>query len=137
MKLFADTSGWGALFNRRDKYHARAATAYAALKGKQVKFITTDYVMDETLTYLMLKVSKDAAVRFGSWAVASEVVEIRPITTETWQQSWQLFKQYEDKNWAFTDCTSFVEMRSVGLEHAFTFDLHFVQAGFTLWPDQN
>ena len=45
-----------------------------------------------------------------------------------------MFQRYDDKQWAFTDCTSFVLMRQNNLHRAFAFDYHFAQAGFQLWP---
>ncbi|MBI5054401.1 MAG: type II toxin-antitoxin system VapC family toxin, partial [Chloroflexi bacterium] len=41
---------------------------------------------------------------------------------------------YNDKQYSFTDCTSFVVMQKRKLRDAFTFDHHFEQMGFRLWP---
>jgi predicted nucleic acid-binding protein len=48
-----------------------------------------------------------------------------------------MFRRYDDKAWAFTDCTRFVVMRQMGLMQAFAFDDHFEQAGFQLWPGKS
>jgi predicted nucleic acid-binding protein len=45
-----------------------------------------------------------------------------------------MFQQYDDKQWAFTDCTSFMLMRQHNLHRAFAFDHCFEQSGFQLWP---
>ena len=39
-----------------------------------------------------------------------------------------------DKSYSFTDCTSFVVMRELGIREALTTDRHFVQAGFGIRP---
>jgi len=39
-----------------------------------------------------------------------------------------------DKQWSFTDCTSYVVMRQLGIEEAFAFDRHFEQMGFVRRP---
>jgi hypothetical protein len=54
------------------------------------------------------------------------------ITEELEEEAWKLFKQYTDKDFSFTDCTSFVVMRQFNLTEAFTNDHHFVQMGFTV-----
>ena len=43
--------------------------------------------------------------------------------------TWEIFRQYHDKDWSFTDCTSKVIMERLRLTHAFAFDGHFEQFG--------
>jgi predicted nucleic acid-binding protein len=50
----------------------------------------------------------------------------------TLEASWKLFRIMRDVS--FTDCTSFVLMRTLGLQAAFTFDRHFKRAGFKTIP---
>ncbi len=38
------------------------------------------------------------------------------------------------KDYSLTDCISFVVMRNLGIAVAYTFDRHFVQAGFAVAP---
>ena len=45
-----------------------------------------------------------------------------------------LFFRYRDKEFSFTDCTSFVVMRELKLREALTTDHHFAQISFTLKP---
>ena len=45
-----------------------------------------------------------------------------------------LFFRYRDKDYSFTDCTSFVVMRDLRLQAALTLDHHFAQMGFQLLP---
>ncbi len=49
-------------------------------------------------------------------------------------QAVALMSQHDDKEWSLTDCTSFVVMRALGAQWAFTFDSGFVQAGFDVLP---
>jgi uncharacterized protein len=134
MRLFVDSSGWIALFDRDDRYHSQAAAAFAGLEGQSVHFITTDYVFDEALTFLRVRTGHTNAVRFGQWLLQARTVVWVTIEPAIWDAAWQMFQQYDDKAWAFTDCTSFVVMQRQQLYQAFTFDHHFAQAGFQLWP---
>ena len=52
------------------------------------------------------------------------------IGPEQTAMAWELFRNRPDKNWGATDCASFVVMRELGIEDAFTVDHHFEQAGF-------
>jgi predicted nucleic acid-binding protein len=56
------------------------------------------------------------------------------IDDEVWETAWEMFQAYRDKEWSFTDCTSFVLMQQHHLWQVFAFDHHFEQAGFQLWP---
>src|SRR5881396_4089497 len=47
-------------------------------------------------------------------------------------RSW--FFRWKDKDFSFTDCTSFVVMRELGQRRALTTDHHFAQAGFEMVP---
>jgi predicted nucleic acid-binding protein len=134
MNLFVDSSAWIALFDGSDKYHQHAETNFQRLLGQEVRFFTSDYVFDEAVTHLLKRGGHKKATQFGIWLLAAKNIEMLHINEEVWQDAWFLFQAYDDKEWAFTDCTSFVLMRQHNLWQAFTFDHHFEQAGFQLWP---
>ncbi len=62
MKLFVDSSGWTALFNPRDQYHLQIHRQAEMIVGQRNRLITTDYVLDETITNLMSAVNHAAFV---------------------------------------------------------------------------
>lgn len=134
MNLFVDSSAWIALFDRSDKYHPLAASEFARLSGDPINLLTSDYVFDEVMTFLRRKIGYHVAKSCGSWILATKYVEFIHVTEMVWREAWMMFQTYEDKMWAFTDCTSFVLMQQHKLYHAFTFDNHFTQAGFQRWP---
>ena len=136
MNLFADTSGWIALFNLRDKYHFRAREGIRTLETQEVEFVTTDYVLAEKISHLMNGVNHSAAIKFGNWVLSQPHVRILHLSESLWDEAWLFFQQYDDKEFAFTDCASFVVMSQLKLRDAFTFDHHFEQMGFRLWPQQ-
>lgn len=47
------------------------------------------------------------------------------------QATVKFFRKHCDKNWSFTDCSSFCLMKELKIREAFTTDHHFRQAGFT------
>lgn len=134
MRLFADTSAWVAYFDRDDMFHHAARLALTSLRDQRVTFLTSDYVLDETITMLSSYTGHRVAVAFGDWVQSERRVQIVRVNEELWQAAWQLFKRYHDKKFSFTDCTSFVLMQRQGLVDVFGFDHHFEQMGFRLWP---
>ena len=49
---------------------------------------------------------------------------------------WRLFLARRDKEYSFTDCTSFVLMRRLGLDAALALDADFAQEGFRTFPER-
>ncbi|HLF27581.1 MAG TPA: PIN domain-containing protein [Anaerolineae bacterium] len=134
MNLLADSAAWVALYDRGDKYHVQAAAAFQSLADRQVTFVITDYVMAETVTLVLYRAGHQRAVLCGDWLLHSSRVRLIRLDIDLWEEAWQLFKTYDDKEFSFTDCASFAVMRRERLRDAFTFDRHFEQAGFRLWP---
>jgi predicted nucleic acid-binding protein len=46
-----------------------------------------------------------------------------------------VFVDTDDKDFSYTDCTSFAVMQLLGLDTAFAFDQHFRQFGFVCLPE--
>jgi predicted nucleic acid-binding protein len=44
-------------------------------------------------------------------------------------QAWETFRQFTDKEWSFTDCSSKVVIEKLKITRAFAFDRHFRQFG--------
>lgn len=131
-QIFADTNGWIALNSKRDQGYDAAVKINKALLQKGHRYVTTNFVLDETYTGLLTKVGHFAAVDFGEKIRATRTVQLIHITEELEEEAWKLFKQYSDKDFSFTDCTSFVVMRQWNVMEAFTNDHHFEHKGFTI-----
>jgi len=134
MRLFADASGWIALFNPRDKYHASAQRGIVRAVKHGDTLVTSDYVLDEVMTNLQRAVNHGVAAGAVQWILQQPRIRLVFIDEESWDKAWRLFQRYDDKEFSFTDCTSFAIMHQFKLRDAFTFDHHFTQMGFRLWP---
>jgi predicted nucleic acid-binding protein len=55
MKLFVDTWGWLTLYDRSEARHQDVARFYAGFRSQDGQLYTTDYVLDETLTLLFVR----------------------------------------------------------------------------------
>lgn len=134
--VLVDTSAWIALLARNDQYHAAALPCWARLRNERSLLLTSDYIVDETVTWLRYRVSHAAAVAFWETTLQSALVEIAPIDRELLGAAWGLFKKYADQDFSLTDCTSFALMHTQRVQRAFTFDRHFRHAGFEVLPDE-
>jgi len=129
--VFMDSAGFLALWDAGDQYHALAVQLQADLTRKNRRFLTTEYVVDETITLLLMRHSHAAAVDFLDTIERSESLRLEWIGPERFHNSGTLFRKHADKEWSFTDCVSFAIMRELLIRDAFTTDHHFKQAGFS------
>lgn len=125
--IFVDTSAWFASVVPSDTDHKTASTWVAQ---NTQPLLTTDYVVDETLTLLRSRREALRASNLGEAFFSGILVNLYFLTEEDIRQTLQAFQQFSDKDWSFTDCTSWVVMAKLGLTDAFTFDHHFRQFGF-------
>lgn len=132
--LFVDTAGWMACADASDPSHARCSAARdKALESGQT-LITTDFIVDETLTLLRLRLGLTAAEKWWHQIDRSSRLRWERIDSDRFEKARQLFFEYRDKDFSFTDCTSCVTMRELRLTHALTTDRHFTQMGFQVLP---
>ncbi|MBC8181224.1 type II toxin-antitoxin system VapC family toxin [candidate division KSB1 bacterium] len=131
-KIFVDANAWIALSSKRDQFHDSAVKLNKKLLKEKYQYVTSNFVLDETYTGLVMKVGHFAAVDFGERIRDSKITTIIHIAEELEYESWKLFKQHKDKFFSFTDCTSFVIMRQLNIYKTFTNDHHFEQMGFSI-----
>lgn len=124
--IFVDTGAWFATFVPNDPDHA-AADAW--LETNVEPLVTTDYVVDELLTLLKIRGEFQRAIRIGASLFAGEIARIEWVMPDDVRQAWALFQRYNDKDWSFTDCVSYVVMERLGVRTAFAFDDDFRQFG--------
>jgi predicted nucleic acid-binding protein len=133
MRLFVDTSAWFALHDTRDQNHRDAIAKSFEIRRRKIELITSEYIIDESITLIRHRISHKAAVIFGESLLFSNIVTILDISYEDRLKAWELFKKYEDKSFSFTDCTSFTLMKNLSIRKAFTFDEHFKQVGIDIF----
>jgi hypothetical protein len=107
----------------------RHAAAVTWLQTNTEQLLTTAYIVDETLTLLRMRKHRRKAQQMGEQLFNSVLAELYLLTEEDLLQAWDVFQDYDDKDWSFTDCTSKIIIEKLGLTHAFSFDHHFQQFG--------
>jgi uncharacterized protein len=122
--IFVDTSAWFASIVPSDSDHLIAAQW---LQQNSQRLLTTDYIVDETLTLLRARRETNRALFLGTAFFSRTLAKLYYLTEEDIQQTWQVFRQFSDKNWSFTDCSSKVAIDNLKITQAFSFDHHFRQ----------
>ncbi len=138
--VFVDTWGWLALANDRDPAFASVVELKRRQAGRRRGWVTSDYVLDETVTRLFASRPFPVAARFCESLFESQragFLGIERITAERFEEAWKLRLRYRDKPpVSFTRLTSFLLMRELGIQQVITGDARFeqVQLGFRRLP---
>ncbi len=130
LEIFVDTSGFFALLVKADGTHDRARAILARAAHSRSRFVTTDYVLDETATLLKARGQGHRAAAFFESLFRSQACRIEWMDPERFEQTRRFFIKHQDQAWSFTDCFSFCLIRSLRLRDALTTDEHFRHAGF-------
>ena len=132
--LFVDTAAWIAAADAKDATGTavREARDHWLLEGGRL--VTSDYVVDETLTTMRFRLGLDAAQAWWLQIGNSPRLQIESIDGARGARARLLFFRYRDKDFSFTDCSSFVVMHELRIRHALTLDHHFRQMGFEVLP---
>ena len=132
--IFVDTAGWMAMADGADPSHQDVSRARDAWMRRGALLVSTDFVLDETLTLIRVRLGLPAAARWWDQVESSARVRWEPIGKDRLERARRWFFQWSDQRFSFTDCTSFVVMRELDLKNALTTDRHFRHAGFTIVP---
>ena len=131
--IFLDTGAFLGTYLERDQYHLQAVAAWQELKASSWRCFTSNFVLDETFTFLARRTSYAFAAERARSLLASKVLEILRPEEETELQALAYFEKFADQQVSFTDCVSFALMKNRRIPRAFAFDRHFALAGFELW----
>ncbi len=127
--FFWDTHGFFALLSSDDKSHKRVVEVMKELAEARAPGITTDWVVGETCTLLSARKKSHLISRFLSSTSHSRALRIERIGEQRFEAAKSLLLKRQDRGYSFTDCTSFVVMKELGLSKAMTDDEHFKREG--------
>jgi len=80
-------------------------------------FIISDYIFDELLTVLLARGHKILSIEAGEKILKDRNISALRIDSEIFQKAWEIYRNFKDKNWSFTDCTSYVLMKNLSVDH--------------------
>lgn len=131
---FIDAGYFIALEYTADQSHKKANEHFSQLLKERPSFLTTTYILDETLTFFNSRNLHSKALEIYKNVVDSSSIELIHVSKSQFNSSFNFFEKYNDKRYSLTDCISFVIMTELKVTKALTFDKHFEQAGFQKFP---
>lgn len=134
--VFVDTSAFVALRNASEAEHESARAALRRLIAEGAALFTSNYVFAETYTALMVRVGRDEAIEWGRRFLKGGAIDLVHLDRPTEERAWEILEQHDDKRWSYVDATSFALVERDGVDEAFAFDVHFVQRGLRVLPEQ-
>ena len=132
MSIFIDTSGFIAMLDADDAFHAMAAKTWIDILTSQETLVTTNYVLLETCALVQH--------RLGMQAVKLFQEDVAPVLSVHWidqamhYAANSIMLSTGRKKLSLVDCTSFAVMRLLGITTVFTFDKHFKEQEFNCIP---
>ena len=138
--LFVDTWGGMKVLSPRESRHAEVTQYFRSFLDRGGEVLTTDYVLDETLTLLFKRLSFERASEQYERIEAAEeedFLRVEWVGRDRFDEALQLRRRYSDKpEISFTDLTSMVVMQKLDLRDVLTGDAHFEHVGmeFRLQP---
>jgi hypothetical protein len=131
-QILVDTSALYALADARDPDHQAVANFVRELQGATL--LITDYILDETLTLIKSRFGSQPAITTGEKLRESAFCTLIHLDAEDEARTWQIFSQYADKPWSYTNCSSLAIMRKLSITEVLALDHHFDQMGMTRLP---
>jgi len=92
--IFVDTGAWFASVVPSDVDHAAASQW---LKEKTERLLTTDYIINETLTLLRARGESTRAIRMGEQFFGGALAKVYFLTEDDILATWEVFRKFSDK----------------------------------------
>jgi predicted nucleic acid-binding protein len=138
--IFVDTWAWIGLAVKTDQYYKEVTEAHARFVREKRRYVTTDYVLSELITYLYGLGPIENAERFVNALLSSMdagAYQLVSLSSDQFRRAWRMRQKYHDKpDISFVDFTSMIVMQDLGIHAVFSGDRHFLHVGlgFSLVP---
>lgn len=128
--IFIDTGAFLARHVAADQFHKKSLKIWKRLEQMPDALFTSVHVLNETLTLLGRRAGYDFAAARGRSITSSQRLTLLRSDASDERHALELFEKYADHQISFTDALSFALMHRHRIDKVFTFDRHFVFAGF-------
>lgn len=137
MKIFIDSSAFISLLVVDQISHSQAVSLFQELKLKHVMFYTSDYVLVESLTWLLYKNSLTVARGLKQMVDRAEkegYLEVFFLDDLFFEEVWKYFVKFFEHKLSYTDASSYLLVKKFRLDGIFTFDKIFAKIGLMIKP---
>jgi predicted nucleic acid-binding protein len=98
--LFVDTAGWMSMADKNDKLHMESMRIRDEWLRQGDILITTDYVIDETLTLIRIRLGIDKAEKWWEQVSGSPRLKVEWINPERAEKARGWFFRWRDKSFS-------------------------------------
>jgi len=134
--IFVDTGAFISRYIAKDQYHSLSIGFWNHVKLSGERLFTSNFVIDEALTYIARHANYSFAAEIGENIYISKCFTVLRPEMDDEIKAVRFFQKYADQKISFTDCISFVLMNRQKIRKVFSFDRHFEYAGYILFPDK-
>ena len=116
-----DTAVFIAAYFPREVHHKEGKEIVTAIENRQIKgALITDYILDETVTFVRRRVGVDASNKVLDTLLGSPKLEIFKINRNHFEAGIAFFKRYEQLS--FTDAVTVAVMKDQAINVIYSFD---------------
>jgi uncharacterized protein len=124
-RVFVDTSGFFAVLDRTDPFHADSAFCFRAARDDDWRLLTTNYIVHEAWALIQRRLGWNALDDFhGVLLRRCEIIWVDQTLHELGAAKCM---RERTRGLNLTDCVSIEFMRREGLDEAIAFDAHFAR----------
>jgi predicted nucleic acid-binding protein len=127
-QVLADTSAVYALMDRDDAFHRKAVAILRAMPRKGQTPLLTNFILAESHALLLCRLGAPFARRW----LLEQAWRVEAVLPRDEEAAKDIVRRYADKEFSYTDATSFAVMERLGIAAAFGCDIHFKQYGLQL-----
>lgn len=125
-KVFIDSSIFVALLNKNDSLHKKAIEAIKNIKESGLEPITSNFVLNEVITVLSLRVSKKIALFFANFIyLRDSILDVIKVDEKIENKAVDYLKNTKSKNISFCDCATLAILDLFQIKNIATFDKDF------------
>ena len=132
MMIFIDTSALYALMDADDRNHEHARDAWAQWLDQPIQFLTSNYVLLESLALIQHRLGIHAARQFDEELMP--VLRVHWIDAELHATALKMVLAIGQRDLSLVDCTNIELMRRLGHRTIFAFDRHYPEQSLIQVP---
>lgn len=127
--VLVDSSAFLALEDPDEQAHVATTRAFGELVAGGARLLSTNFVFDESYTLILTRLGRHRAVAWGESLRRSRLIDLIRVEHDHEQAAWDLILAFADKDFSYTDATSFAVAQSLDVDEALSLDRHFREYG--------
>jgi len=128
MKVFLDTSALIAYFVKQETHHEKVVAIYNFYRKNKAQFFTSNYVIDELLTWFSSHQSKhftEILIEALGKMRANGEIQILFIDESIFEKAIEILLKFFEHKISFTDATIYILYKDYAIDEIFTLDKDF------------